>query len=361
MGSEGNIYVAAVDHMIGELTFAPDELDETIEIANAHLRAPSLDQVWFDRIRDGVQQNMTAAQAQPAHAGFDAVRWAVFAEQPLRDSLSLDGPTTFQELTREDIVEWHRETFTITPAEIVVAGDIDAAAAGKAIDKLLFGLPEGRSPKMSKAQPDYSPKRIVLHIPDAETTTLSFIAPLPATRFGNELEDLILLQALGGDDQSALFKAVRTELRASYSFVAGMANYTRDLRIMYMSGEVEADMLSEVETAVRDAYKDFRNTNSWDDLDARKGSLNASFENLPSFFVDQARSEIQSGLDGFVAGRSLSLTEELAAVTEQTIVERLNNGFPSTNEFIVVAVTSDADALPGACVITTPSDVVECD
>jgi hypothetical protein len=56
-----------------------------------------------------------------------------------------------------------------------------------------------------------------------------------------------------------------------------------------------------------------------------------------------------------------ALIEELAAVTEQTIVERLNNGFPSTNEFIVVAVTSDADALPGACVITTPSDVVECD
>ena len=79
---EGNIYVAVNDHVIGELTFERDRMDETIAIANAHLRAPTLDQMWFDRLREGAAVNMAEAQTQPAHAGFDALRWAVFGAQP---------------------------------------------------------------------------------------------------------------------------------------------------------------------------------------------------------------------------------------------------------------------------------------
>lgn len=360
LNSEGNIYVAVNDHVIGELTFERDQMDETIAIANAHLRAPTLDQMWFDRIRDGTAANMAEAQAQPAHAGFDAARWAVFGAQPLRNALSLDEARVFDDLTREDVVAWHAETFTRTPEAIVVAGGINAADAGAAVDALLTGLPEPSRNLTQEVAPDFAARRILLHMPDAQTTTLSFLAPLPPTRLGGELEDLILIHALGGDGQSVLFEAVRTELRASYGFGAGMANYTRDHRILFLSGEVETAKLADVERVVRDAYAAFQQSGLPGDLDARKAPLAANFTEIQGFVVDQARSELQSALDGHEAGRSLHLTTELQAVTGATLMDRLSSAFPQAEDFIVVAVSPDADALPGACVIRTPSEATDC-
>ena len=70
MKSEGTVYVSANDQVVGEWSFERSHLDETVAIANAHLRAPTLDQMWFDRIRDGLE--------------FDAMRCAVFDHASLR-------------------------------------------------------------------------------------------------------------------------------------------------------------------------------------------------------------------------------------------------------------------------------------
>lgn len=360
MDSEGLIYNAVNDHVIGELTFAPEHITETVEIANAHLRAPTLDPVWFDRLSTGLAQNMAEAQAQPAIAGFDAVRWAVYGEQPLRNALSLDDPTTFASITPEDVAAWHQETFTSTPEAIVIAGDIRPADAGAALDTLLSGLPAASRQLARDAEPDFSSRRILLHTPDAEVTTLGFIAPLPPTRQGGEMEDLILFHALGGDDQSVLFNAVRTELRATYGFGAGMANYTREHRILAMTGEVETEKLAQAEKVVREAYARFITEGLQGPLADRKTSLQQHFEEVPEYVVDQATSELQSALDGHSVGRSLELTTELAAVTEDSIADRLNTALPAPDALLVIAVSPDATALPGACVITTPREAADC-
>lgn len=221
LNAEGNIYVAINDHVIGELTFERRWMDETIAIANAHLRAPTLDQMWFDRIREGVAANMAEAQAQPAYAGFDAVRWAVLGDQPLRNALSLDEPGTIDSLTRADVVAWYAQTFTRSPEAIVVVGEIDAENVGIAIDALLDGLTTTTAALSRESTPDFTARRILLHRPEAQVTNLAFIAPVPPTRQGGEMEDLLLIHALGGDDQSVLFDAVRTELRAGYIFLGG--------------------------------------------------------------------------------------------------------------------------------------------
>ncbi len=360
MNSEGNIYVAVNDHVIGELTFERGHMDETIAIANAHLRAPTLEQGWFDRIREGIAANMAETQAQPAHAGFDAARWAVFGTQPLRNALSLDEPGVFADLTREDVVAWQAKIFTRTPEAIVVAGGINAADAGAAIDALLAGLPEASRNVTQEAVPDYTARRILLHAPKSQTTTLSFIASLPPTQAGSELEDFILIQALGGDDQSVLFEAVRSELRASYGFGAAIANYTREHRVLFLTGEVETGKLADVESVVREVYAAFRQSGPSGDLDARKAPLAANFTRMQDFVVDQARSELQNALDGFDAGRSLRLADELQSITERTLMDRLASAFPEAEDFIVIAVSPDVDALPGACVFRAPAEAANC-
>jgi zinc protease len=360
LNSEAIIYALASDHIVGELTFEIDHLAETIRIANAHLRAPELDPVWFERIRDGIAQNVAEAQAQPVHAGFDAVRWAVFGEQPLRNGLSLDEPGVLESLTRMDVVAWHAETFTSRPDAVVVAGGMAAEAAGAAVDALFAGLPEPSHVVVRDVSPDFRPRRILLHRPDAETTTLSFVAPLPPTRQGGEFEDLILIHALGGGDQSALFDAVRTDLRASYAFGSGIANFTRDLRVLFMAGEVEPDKLAEVEHAVRDAYATFLRDGPQGPLADQKAPLQANLSGLTNFIVDMARSEVQSQLDGYAPGRALHLTDELADVTEASLLDRLHEEYPVANSLIVIATSPDVEALPDVCVVSAPSEAAAC-
>ena len=39
---------------------------------------------------------------------------------------------------------------------------------------------------------------------------------------------------------------------------------------------------------------------------------------------------------------------------------RLRNDFPAPDGFVVIAVSPDADGLPGACVIKTPRESMDC-
>ena len=351
---------ATVDHILGQLTFPAEHMTETVEIANAHLRGPSMDEMWLDRIRDGFAQNVTEAISQPREQGFTAVRWAVFGDQPLRNALSLDEAGMFDALTRDDVVAWHGATFARNPAQIVIAGDLDAATAGQTIDALLEGLPVRDALEVPTIVTDFSPRRILLHVPDAQVTNLAFIAPIPATRLGSEWEDIILTHALGGDDQSVLFDAVRTGLRATYGYSAGYSNYTREERIVVMTGEVEAEKLAEAETVIREAYDAFVAAGPSGDLADRKSPLADNLAGLSDFVVDQAYSELQSLLDGYAPGRSLLMLEELALVTDATVAQRLNDGFPAMSDYIMIAVSADAEALPGACVITAPQEAADC-
>ena len=360
LNSEGNIYVTLNDPVIGELTFVRESMEETIAIAHAHLRAPTLDQMWFDRIRDGIASSMAEVQAQPAHAAFDAIRWAVFGNQPLRKALSLDEPGTFDDLTRAEVVAWQAENFTRNPEAIVVAGGIDTEDAGIAMDALLGELPEATRGAARESTPDYMARRIPLHSPDAQVTNLGLIAPLPLTRQGRELEDLILLHALGGDDQSVLFRAVRTELRTSYGFGAGIVSYSRDLRVLFLTGEAQTTKLADVERAVLETYAAFQKSGPSGELKARRAPLEAYFAELSDFMVDQAWLELQSTLNRFDAGRLLQLVDELSAVTLNSLVDRLSRDFPSPEELVVVAVFPDAHALPGACVIRIPAEAANC-
>lgn len=358
--AEGIIYSAVNDQIIGELTFPRAHLEEAIGIANAHLRAPILTPIWFDRMRSGIAETVAETQTQPLAAGFDALVWAVLGDQPLRQAIGLNQPDPFATLTRSDIVAWHAQGLTRDPAAVVIAGGIAADQAGAALDDLLAGLMPRSAPVNRAATADFRPRRILLHRPEATVTTLALIAPLPATAAGSEMEDLVIAQTLGGDDQSILFTAMRTDLRASYGFEAGFANYSRAHRFLYIAGEVETGMLAQAETALRAAYADLRRDGPAGPLDQRKAALRPLFADLADFVIDQARSELQSQLDGFAPGRSLGLVEELDAVTQASVMARLQADYPASEALIVVAVSADADALPGACVITAPRQAAVC-
>ncbi|MCY1708416.1 insulinase family protein [Pannonibacter sp. SL95] len=262
--------------------------------------------------------------------------------------------------TRADVVEWHRQTVVRTDAKVVIAGDISTEVAGKAVDALLSGLPEGVPASASAASADFTPIRILLHVPEARTSALVFLGPLPPTSQGSELEDILLTNALGGDDKSVLFDAVRTGLRASYGFAAGLDAYTRELRVVALSGEVETAKLAEAEAVVRTAYSGFIHAPRMGDLDARKRPLEAIAEQTKRRPGAASFAALMAMMDGQDPNFALTLSSLSKKVTEATVRARAASAFPKAEELIILAVSPDAKALPGACVITSPAEAAKC-
>ncbi|WFE75760.1 pitrilysin family protein [Roseinatronobacter sp. S2] len=358
MDAEGVLAVSA-DHLYGRIVSKKQDLSEAITIANAHLTQPSFDDEWFERIRTSFTQSMAEAQSQTMHQGFEALRWAVLGEQPVRKMLSLDDSAQFAALSLDDLRAWHSATVTEQPEAVVITGDVTPEQAGAALDQLFAGLPADNA-DTHEVTLDYRPRQILLHLPDATDAHLTFIAPLPATRNGGDLEDQILVNALGGDEDSVLFATVRDGLRASYSFDAGVANYTRENRFLLMAGTLEADKLNDAVDLVRDAYTGFRSTGPDGDINDRKEPWRAAFEENRNYVVDQGRMELETTLDGFATGHSLTTLDMLDALTATDLRNRLRDHWPDAQDFVIMAVSPDADALPGACVITQPEEAKDC-
>ncbi len=357
--AEGSLWVTS-DHVHGELIVAKENLAKAVEIAAAHLARPTLDQGWFDRIQQGFAANMAEGNAQPASRGAATLRWAILGDTALRRALSVDPPDMITSATADEVRDWHRQTIVRTGAKIVVAGEIDADAAGTAVDTMLSGLPEADTAVTPEPKADFAPRRILLHVPEAQTSTLVFLGPLPPTRDGGEFEDILLATALGGDDKSVLFDAVRTGLRASYGFGAGLDAFARDLRFLALSGEVETAKLAEAETIVRTAYADFLKSPPMGDLSERKSPFVTYGEETAKDPIAASFSAMNALFDGHDPYLALTLPSLLAKVTDATLWSRAASAFPSADQLIVLAVSPDAAALPGACVISTPEQAVNC-
>jgi zinc protease len=197
--AEGSLWVNNSEHVMGVLTAPKENFSAALKIANAHLRAPLLAQDWFERMRDQDAADMTEAAAKPLNKGLDTLYWSVLGDGSLRRMLTYETSEEIAAATRDEVVKWHRETFFRSPAKIVIAGDVTASEAGTAVDALLEGLPDGRGVEPRKAKVNTSPKRILLHLPDAQTTNLLFVAPISAlATLLHDSEEVILLGALGG-------------------------------------------------------------------------------------------------------------------------------------------------------------------
>ena len=359
--AEGSLWVNNNDHVMGVLTAPKENFSAAVKIANAHLRAPLLAQEWFERMRDQDAADMAEVAAKPFNKGWDAVYWAILGDNSLRRMLAHESSAEIAAATRDEVAQWHRDTFFRTPAKIVVAGDLTASEAGLAVDGILEGLPDGKVVEPRQAEVNTTPKLILLHLPDAQTTNLLFVAPISAlSSHLHNIEEIILLDALAAGDTGVLFDAVRTKLRATYGFSAGTFQLSSEQRFLVLYGDVETAKVSEVERVVRDAYSAFRKAGPDGDLQRRKEPFLANVrenEVDPSVHSD---SVLLSKVAGLERVHSLDIRPVFETITADSLKVRLQSSFPQVDDFIVIAVSPDASAMPGACVVTKPSDVVGC-
>lgn len=363
MGSEGEMQ-ATIDYLLGSVHYSRKHQDETLKIINAHLRNPSLNAQWFDRIRDQLALEMNAAEASAESQVFEALRWALFGEQPIRAALALDEQDVIEleQIKTGDIATWAKSVIKRNGVVITIAGDLNAAEAGAAIDSLFDGVPDGDVTERGSVVADYSPKRLLLHAPESASSNLSFFGKLPGFDEGSELEDTLITQVLSDYLDEVLYGDLGEEARALYSYNAVFSAFTADQRFILLTGPVATENIADAETVLLKAYKEFRSNPpiSDDDLSQLKEPYRKRFKKFSKNTGSNSNSALMAKLHGMDPARALNLQDELDAVTMQTLKRRLQTAFPSVEEFFVLVDSADATVLPLACIIKTPEEALNC-
>ncbi len=351
--------VSSADHVFGELSFPKDHIERTVEIANEMLVTPQLNEQWMERTKQGFLENVGASQALSTTKMWNAARLASVGDTPLNDYLSLNDLDAIKAITRDDVAAWHAETFTKSGLTVVVTGAVSPEDAGQIIDDLLSGLPQGEARPPAPRIANIKPQTVLLHLPDAEKSAIGFLSKMPPRSEGGEFED-ILASALMSDANGPLFQAIRTDLRASYGFQAGVTNYARGLRPFFMFGEVDTDKLGEVRDATLDAYAAFKEKPDLTGLGEMKERFVSSANESIAFVDVSARAIMEAILDGNDPTVVPKIDTYYEAVTPETLTARLDSAFPNADSFAIFAISPDAEALPGACVIEAFEDVANC-
>jgi len=166
-------------------------------------------------------------------------------------------------------------------------------------------MPEGDSQATGTAASDFSAKRILLHVPESTTSTLSFIGKLPPLSENAEIEELLLVAAMGGDLKSGLFGAVRDELRASYRYSAQVSGFTANERFVIFTGQVETSKVAAAEQQIRAAYKQFRSNPVIEDLQKFKAPYEKDFKALLKDTGSTSNAALMAKLLGMDPARAL--------------------------------------------------------
>lgn len=351
---------ATVGHILGTIHFSPEHQNESIKTANAHLKSPSLDEQRFAQARDQLARQLAGVGASAEAQGFDALRWALFGTQPIREALSLDGRSEVASVTQAEVVAWAKTVFKRTGATIAIAGDLNPDDAGAALDALFEGLPQGHSTEYQSATADFSARRILMHVPESTTSTLSFIGKLPPLTDFAELEDMLLTVAITEHWKNGLAEADDEQIPARYRFGADFSAFTYEHRFILLTGQVEISEVADAEKQLRKAYQAFRTNLPIEDLQKIKEPYSVEFKKYLKNSGSMSNSVLMAKLNGMDPARSLDFQEELDSISKQSLSQRLQTAFPGVDDFIVLVDSPDKTALPNACVISEPSEALDC-
>lgn len=353
--------IATPDFLRGEVSFPREHTDAVVDIANALIRTPQFDSGWVERIKGQLADNQADLLAANSTQLFMAARLAILGDTPNFSFLSLPDPSVIRDVGINDLRTWHQNTLTQTDVEVVVTGAISAEDAGTVVDNLLDGLPKGVA--ISAAPPRHAipMKTVLLHLPDAEKTSLAMFGALPDFTDGDTALDGIATTILGRQGDGPLFTALRTELRAAYSVEVGMAAYDYANRFVYIFAEVETEKATAASETLLASYADFLAAPDLSGFpDVRDEFANIIDEQVG--YVDGAAYLLMEAiLAGDVTPTEVpTLKATIGALTEDQLRERIAAAFPPADELLIVMASPDPNALPGACIITEVRDILDC-
>lgn len=121
--------------------FLTENQDDAVALLTLALAKPRFDQEAIDRVKGQVIAGIASDAKNPNRIAGDWFYSAAFGDHPYGSDQSgtVESVTA---LTRDDIIEAHRNALVKTRAKVSVVGDITPDAAAELVDRILADLPE---------------------------------------------------------------------------------------------------------------------------------------------------------------------------------------------------------------------------
>jgi zinc protease len=209
-------FSATRDHFRGSMHTLSANLDEAVNLTRLALTVPRFDAEPVERIRDQLQAQLVKNSTNPNDIA--SRRWwaTAFPGHPY----GTPGSGTQESLaaiTVDDLKEYVRNVFARDTLTIGIVGDLDAATAGKIIDRIFGSLPEKAKLKpIPPAAMQGLGERVVVNL-DVPQTVINFGGPGLSRDDPDFIAAFIVNHIYGaGSMSSRLYNEVREKRGLAY-------------------------------------------------------------------------------------------------------------------------------------------------
>lgn len=201
-----------------------DELDRSAELLALALTQPRFDDEPVARVRAQILSGLASDETDPNAVA--SRLWFARAFEGHAYARDVDGtPEAVAAITRDDLVAAHGRLLNRASATVAVVGAIDAERAGRLVDTILGGLPEGSRPEVSAA-PDLPPAGVAIEELDVPQSVAIFGQRGLPRDHPDFIPAFVMNHVIGGGGfSSRLMEEVREKRGLAYGVYSYLANY----------------------------------------------------------------------------------------------------------------------------------------
>ena len=201
-----------------------ENMESSAELLAGALSQPTFDAAAIERVRAQLLSRLAAEQTDPNAVAGRLWFARAFEGHPYatRPEGSIES---VQAVTRQDIVRQHERLLTRARATVAVVGAIDAEAAGRIVDTILGGLPEGTAADVERVEVSPPPGVAVEEL-DVPQSVAVFGQPGIAIKDPDYIPAYVMNHILGGGGfSSRLMEEVREKRGLAYGVYSYLAQY----------------------------------------------------------------------------------------------------------------------------------------
>ncbi len=321
-------------------------LDKALGIMQDVTMNPSFPESEFERIKKQEESNLLSAKSDPGTMGANAEKKINFGNHPYGDVMN---ETTLAAITRDDVMNSFKQSFTPQGSYLVIVGDITPAAA-KQLAEQYFGKWTGTAPYTADPGSGTVKKGnrvIFVNKPGAVQSTISISFPIDMKPGDpNQLPLTVMNNILGGGNFGArLLVNLREDKGYTYGTTSDL-NVLRDGSWVSASGDYRNEVTDSA--IVQLLYEFERITNEYvtaEELTFAKSWMAGNFARSlesPQTVGRFALSIIQNGLP---ADYYKTYLQRLEAVDREAVLQMAQTYFKNGYNIIVVGNESVLDKI----------------
>jgi zinc protease len=207
---------AGVESLALGMTVMPAKLEAALALMSDVLRHPLLQPAELDRARTQTVDGLRVSLSDPASLASRVARKAWWGVSPFG---AVTTPASLQRIAITDVTGFHQRWARPDRAALVLAGDIDPAAARRLAEKHLgdWKLPAEAAPDLPGAPPStVASQLVIVDLPGAGQSGVCLLAPFVSDASADRRIGQIANVVLGGGYSARLNQEVRVKRGLAY-------------------------------------------------------------------------------------------------------------------------------------------------